>query len=323
MGRINIPKREKNMNTKIIGLKRLSVSTLAILTALGATTPAWSTIDNTAVATGVFNGVTTTSDPDTASVPVLSNRELSIVKTVFTEPSITAGADAGITDAGDTIVYRYTITNDGSTTENNVLPVDVGPTFNGVAGANTLSAFTEVTGVGAGTGDAATLAPNETVVFESTYTLAELDVLNAAGVTDGVVNVATAVSDEAPESPPSPPAITDIPAIPNLEIVKVAVLNDETVDDDLAEAGETITYTYTVTNTGNVPLTNVGIQDTHEGVLLTGADLPTGETITTEGPLGASDVGIANDGVIDTLQAGAVATFTVTLTVTQDEVDDG
>ena len=89
MGRINIPKREKNMNTKIIGLKRLSVSTLAILTALGATTPAWSTIDNTAVATGVFNGVTTTSDPDTASVPVLSNRELSIVKTVFTEPSIT------------------------------------------------------------------------------------------------------------------------------------------------------------------------------------------------------------------------------------------
>ena len=76
-----------------------------------------------------------------------------------------------------------------------------------------MSAFTEVTGVGAGTGDAATLAPNETVVFESTYTLAQLDVLNAAGVTDGVVNVATAVSDEAPESPPSPPAITDLSLI--------------------------------------------------------------------------------------------------------------
>jgi len=160
-------------------------------------------------------------------------------------------------------------------------------------------------------------------VFEADYTFAELDILNAAGVTDGVSNIATASSDDVPASPPSPPALATIPAVPDLEIVKVAVLNDEIAADGFAEAGETITYTYTVTNTGNVALTNVGIQDTHEGVLLTGADLPAGETITTEGPVGPSDIGTANDGVIDSLEAGAVATFTITLTVTQDEVDDG
>jgi len=310
--------------TKIIGLKGVSVSSLAMLTAVGSITPAWSDIDNSAIAVGTFNAADdTTSAADTASVPVLINRDLSIVKTVFTAPSTAAGADAANTDAGDSIVYRYTITNNGSVTEDNVTPVDTGPTFNGQAAVNSLSAFTEITGAGAGTGDAATLAPGETVVFEADYTFANLDILNAAGVTDGVSNVATASSDDVPASPPSPPALATIPGVPALEIIKVAVLNDEIVADGFAEVGETITYTYTVTNAGNVALTNVGIQDTHEGALLTGADLPAGETITTEGPVGPSDVGTANDGVIDTLEAGAVATFTVTLTVTQDEVDDG
>ena len=309
---------------KVSGLKGVSASTLAFLTAFGSVVPSWAAIDNTAVAVGTFNAADdTTSAPSTASVPVLVNRDLSIVKTVFTAPSTAAGTDPANTDAGDTIVYRYTITNNGSITEENVIPIDTGPTFDGEAAVNSLSAFTEVTGAGAGTGDAATLAPGETVVFEADYTFAELDILNAAGVTDGVSNIATASSDDVPGSPPSAAALATIPAVPSLDIVKVAVLNDEINGDGFAEAGETITYTYTVTNSGNVALTDVGIQDTHEGVLLSGANLPAGETITTEGPVGPSDVGTANDGVIDTLEAGAVATFTVTLTVTQDEVDDG
>ncbi len=309
---------------KIIGLKSAGVSALALLTAISSVTPTWSAIDNSAIAVGTYTATDdTTSAPDTASVPVLVNRDLSIAKSVFSGPSIAAGADPAVTDALDTIVYRYTITNNGSITETTVTPIDVGPTFDGQAAVNSLSAFTEVTGAGAGTGDAATLAPGETVVFEATYTLAALDVLNAAGVTDGVSNVATASSDDVPASPPSPPAVATIPGIPSLDIIKVAVLNDETVADGFAEVGETITYTYTVTNSGNVALTNVGIQDTHEGALLTGVNLPAGETITTEGPVGPSDIGTANDGVIDTLEAGATATFTITLTVTQAEVDDG
>lgn len=304
--------------------KRAGVSALALLTAIGAAVPAGATIDNTAVAVGTFqNANDTSSAPDTANVPVLNNRDLSIVKSVFSDPTTGQGTDTVNTDAGDEIVYRYTITNNGSVTENNVIPIDPGPTFNGAAADGLLGAFVEVTGADAGTGDAATLAPGETVVFDATYTLAQLDVLNAAGVTDGVSNIATASSDGIPNSPPSPPALTEIPAVPLLEIVKVAVLNDEEAQDGLAEAGETITYTYTVTNAGNVALTNVGIQDTHEGTLLSGADLPASETITTEGPLGSSDIGVASDGVIDTLQAGATATFSITLTVTQDEVDDG
>ncbi len=277
-GFLNAGERANRMNNtitpKIIGLRGVSVSTLALLTAMSSVAPAWSAIDNSVVAVGTYTAADdTTSALDTASVPVLTNRDLSIVKTVFAAPSTAAGTDPVNTDAG--------------------------------------------------TGVAAALAPTETVVFEATYTLAQLDVLNAAGVTDGISNIATASSDDIPASPPSPPALTSIPAVPLITVAKVAVLNDEIVADGFAEAGETITYTYTVVNTGNVALTNVGIQDTHEGALLTGVNLPVGETITVEGPIGPSDIGTANDGVIDTLEAGATATFTVTLTVTQAEVDDG
>jgi len=319
-------KGESTMNnlirySRVTGLKGASVSGVALLTAIGSIMPAYADISNSAVAVGTYNTADDTqSAPSTQDVPVLQNRNITVVKSVFTGPSTANGADPAITDAGDTIVYRYTVTNNGSTTETNIGITDTGPTFNSVAAENSLSAITEVTGAGAGTGDAATLAPGETVVFEASYTFADEDVIRAAGVTDGVSNIATASSDDIPTSPDSPPATATIPAVPLLSIAKVAVLNDETTADGLAEAGETITYTYTVENTGNVALTNVAIQDTHEGSLLVPA--PDNETITSEGPVGTSDVG-ANDGVITVLQPGAIATFTYTHTVLQSEVDDG
>lgn len=109
-------------------------------------------------------------------------------------------------------------------------------------------------------------------------------------------------------------------ADPRLQIVKTAVLNDEVNSDNLAEVGETTTYTYTVTNTGNVTIRDIVIQDTHEGVLLSPA--PAGEAIITEGPNQPSDIGIPNDGEIEFLDVGAVATFTITLPITQEEVDN-
>jgi hypothetical protein len=111
-----------------------------------------------------------------------------------------------------------------------------------------------------------------------------------------------------------------VDAAPQLSIIKNANLNDEIVNDGFAEVDETTTYTYEVTNIGNVTLTNVAVQDTHEGVILTPA--PSNETISAPGPNLSSNVGTPNDGIIDVLDVGATATFTVTLTVTQEEVDN-
>ncbi|MGI9353040.1 MAG: DUF7507 domain-containing protein [Rhizobiaceae bacterium] len=309
---------------RIFTLKGGSASAVALFTALGAVTPAFAAIDNSAIAVGTFSTPDdTTSAPSAQSVPVIpAGRDLNVAKSVSAGPTIAAGVDPANTDAGDTITYLYIITNDGNVTETNVTPVDVGPTFNGTAGVNALGAFAEVAG---GTGTAATLAPGETVHFEATYTFDQLDVLRAAGITNGVSNTATASSDDHTDTDTSTATAT-IGANPLVTIGKVAVLNDEITADGLAETGETITYTYTVTNAGNVPLTNVGVQDTHEGALVVPA--PAGEDIgnvalfTDNGLVGDSSDATADDGVFDVLGPGDVAIFTYVHTVTQTEVDN-
>jgi len=140
-----------------------------------------------------------------------------------------------------------------------------------------------------------------------------------------IVNVVT-VTATPPGGAPGSLVETDtetvevVPAAPGLTILKSAVLNDEVTGDGQAELGETTTYTYVVTNSGNVTLNNVAVQDTHEGSLLVPS--PAGETITTEGPNQPSDIGTPDDGFIDRLEVGAVASFTITLPITQQEIDD-
>lgn len=324
----NSTERRSKMNnnrkiTRIYGPVRGGIPILATAALLGATVQAHSTIDNTATASGTFTGPgDTVSAGSTVNIPVVPPaRDLSIVKTVVGGPT-TANGVAGMVDDGDTITYRYVITNTGNVTEDDVIPVDVGPTFNGVNAENALGAFTEVTG---GTGDAATLAPGETVFFEATYTLDELDVYRAANITDGVSNSATASSNDHTDADAST-AETTIPGTGGLSIAKTSAFTTEITADGLAEVGEIITYTYTVTNTGNVALTNVSVQDDHENGALTpvvdGEDITDPTLFTDNGLTGDSADATPNDGVIDTLGAGDVAVFTYVHTVTQTEVDN-
>ncbi|MEN2741923.1 hypothetical protein ABCS02_29420 [Microbacterium sp. X-17] len=146
---------------------------------------------------------------------------------------------ATIADAGDTVTYTYTVTNTGNTPLTGV----------GV----TETAFT-------GTGTApvpncpsTTLAPGASEQCTASYdaTAADIDAgtISNTAVAGGQDAVAGAVS--------SPAATADVTAAqaPSLTLDKKA---DPT---SITGAGQPITYSFVVTNTGNVTLTAVGITE--------------------------------------------------------------
>ena len=289
-------------------------------------TPALATIDNTANAVGTPPaGAPTNFGSSTQNVPVAAPVPTLTITKAAAVPTISGGLDTTISDAGDTILYTYTVKNTGNVTMTGVVPTDSGPTFNGSAGTGALGAFSPAT---------ATLAPNATQVFTATYTMSQLDVYHGAGIATGVVNTAGANGTTPLGAAYSIPgagqstAKTTIPAGPKLTIAKVAVLTTDANTNGKADLGDVVTYTYTVSNTGNVPMTAVTVNDQHGspavGVPL-GAGGITSETLTVPGPLGAgaSINGTPNDGIWATLAPGATITFTWVHTVTQAEVDHG
>jgi uncharacterized repeat protein (TIGR01451 family) len=301
---------------------RLSAVALAAMVAFQPTL-AYAAITNDAKATGTYGATTVDSPIDSESVPVApAAPSLTVVKSLTTAPTIANGANTGQTDALDTIVYGYVITNNGNVTMNGVVPVDAGPQFNGTAGVNSLASFTGVT-----------LAPGASAAFSATYTLAALDVLRAADIAAGVTNVATASgtpvgSSTLYTSPDSNQVDTTITGFSELTIVKSAALADVAGGTALAaDVGETITYTYTISNTGTRSLTNVQVNDDHEvGTIIPvgGATGINSETLTVAGPLGAgaSTNGTVGDGIYATLAPGATVTMTYLHGVTQTEFNN-
>ena len=146
-----------------------------------------------------------------------------------------------LTDAPDPIVagsvleYTITATNVGNLTLTNVVVTDdlITPT--------------------GGTTPCASVAPGGTCTLIGTYPVTSDDVENGQ-----IINNAEADSDET--EPVDTSITTPVPQNPALDLVKEAVL-DDTNGNGLGDVGETINYTITTTNTGDVTLNNVVVLD--------------------------------------------------------------
>ncbi len=215
----------------------------------------------------VINIATTSGTPPTGD-PVTA--EDTITTSIPADPSITLDKVAGVptgANAGDTIDYEFIVTNTGNVTLN---PVGVNDPA-----------------VGTVTCPVTTLAPAESTTCTATYTLLQSDV--DAG---HFANLATASG-----TPPTGAAVTatdetdtTIPATPTITLDKVAG-----TPTGIA-AGETIDYTFLVTNTGNVTLDPISVDDPSVGTV----DCP-----------------------VTVLAPGEDTTCTATYVLTQADVDAG
>jgi uncharacterized repeat protein (TIGR01451 family) len=257
----------------------------------------------------------------TAATSILTVAGLTVTKTAAA-PTVALGTNASFTDAGDTITFTYVVKNVGSVALTAVFPSDVGPKFNAIAGTNALSAFAPAAPVN--------LAAGASQTFTAVYILSLADMKNGVGITNGVTNTAAATG----KSPtlvtitaPNSTANTTINAVSAITISKGFVLTDTGGGTAaMADLNELITYTYTISNTGNVPLQTISVNDLHGTPAVTvplGPGGITTDTLTVNGPYGAaaSPDTTANDGIWTTLAPGATITFKWLHTVTQAEMD--
>jgi large repetitive protein len=300
------------------------ISALVLFASAG---PVFATINNAVTVKGTPPGgpVDSVTSSTTETVDVANSAPtIALVKSWVFAPGGDANGN-GLADAGDKIVYSYLVTNTGNVTLNQVAVTDA---HDGVGAPLAILTPTVVT-IDVGSAPAGTLndsvdnglvndgnwdklGPGDAITFTSTYTVVPGD-LTAPTSADALLDsTATATGTYTGNPPPVPVSATSGVSVP-LHVAPALLVSKTASPDTNVPAGTVVTYTYTVSNTGNVPITNVTLADTHNGV--PGALVPAFVSFTT-------NTGSTNTGnTITLLQPGDVATFTATYTVTQNDVD--
>ena len=228
----------------------------------------------------ITNTATLAANPATGSyTPVTADESVDIEDPAAAMTMAKTASDTTDVESGDVITYSYDVVNTGNVTMTGVSVSDVH------SGTGTLSAITPAS---------VTLLPGQAQTFSATYTVRQDDIDAGSDITNTAS--LTASSTQGPFGPVTADESVDIDdAAPAMTMVKTAS------DMTDVKAGDVITYTYAVENTGNVTMSGVSVSDMHSGSGSLSAITPASVT----------------------LAPGASQDFTATYTVTQDDIDAG
>ncbi|GEM_PF-803731 len=252
----------------------------------------------------VVNQATVTGDyvdpADKTKKPVIPDVSEEIKVPLEQKPGIAVVKEANSkltepAEAGQEIEYTFTVHNTGNMVLNNVV-------LNDPLAGITPNSFT----IG-------TMQPGEQQVFTATYAITEADidaekVVNQATVKATYGDPTTPKDIEDPSGPTvdtdEPTIVPVMPPLPELEIIKKGEWNDAN-GNGYPEVGETLEFTFDVTNKGNALLNNVTVQD--EGPLFAGKRGTNQLSAITPAPV--------------TLKPGESQTFKATYVLAQADID--
>ncbi|PHG66194.1 DUF7507 domain-containing protein [Bacillus toyonensis] len=236
-----------------VNIGSINGSNAAIVTfqATVTTLPTLNPISNSASTT--YHYVVDPSQP-----AITTSNQSNTTTTQINSAILTAQKNSNVStvDIGQDITYTVTITNSGNVSATNVIFTDLIPdgtsfepnsfTLNGTSIPNA----DIVTGVPIGD-----IAPNESAVVAFHINANEIPPINP------ITNQAS-VSFQHIVNPANPPVSKNITSNSVTTKIESAILNTMKIGDKaFATIGDTITYTTTITNTGNIPANNVVFSD--------------------------------------------------------------
>lgn len=252
--------------------------------------------------TGDYRNLVNIQALDAVDINQTDNFDEASVTPIPPDPGLSFAKTGELSADGNTVDYTFIVTNIGNMTMDNITLAEAD--FSGT-GTAPVPAFVS----NSGTSAEGTLAPAEVATYTASYTLTQAD-KDAGGVENLATTTGTPPFDPAnPEEPGQPitpvPSTPDpdnpgtpgssgvptevvVPADPSLSLVKTGVLSSD---------GNTVDYTFTVTNTGNVTINNITVAD----------------------PKITDPITLSST----TLAPGESATGTATYTITQPEKDAG
>ena len=186
---------------------------------------------------GSFSNTGTGDSDETPPVDDVVITPVGGTPSLSTAKALTNNADgdaSGDVTQGDVLTFTVTVTNTGNIPLNNMTASDsmISPSSN----------------------NCGTVAPLGTCVLIGTYTVIAADALAGS-----FSNTGTGDSDETP--PVDDVVITPVGGTPSLSTAKALTNNaDGDASGDVTQ-GDVLTFTVTVTNTGNIPLNNMTVSD--------------------------------------------------------------